>query len=104
MNQTKVKDFGLSERDFWLVREILRQEFADLEKAVIFGSRAKGNFRPGSDIDMAVWGQLTHEQLLRAKAAFEESVLPYKVDLVIFENIENPDLRAHIERAGKQIL
>lgn len=73
----------------------------NIREALIFGSRAKGNFRPGSDIDLALKGVgLTLKDILRLTAALDELDLPYHIDLVIYDRITEPDLKDHIDRLG----
>lgn len=48
-------NFGLRETDLEYIRTALSR-FVEIEKAAIFGSRAKGTYKPGSDEDLAVWG------------------------------------------------
>ncbi|MEK7747879.1 MAG: nucleotidyltransferase domain-containing protein [Nitrospirota bacterium] len=92
--------FGLSPRIAGLVRQILAA-FPEVEKAVIYGSRAKGNYKNGSDIDLTLMGDALDYKILSAVAgALDESLIPYTVDLSLFEKIENPALREHIERVG----
>lgn len=75
--------------------------FPSVEKAVLYGSRAKGNFKPGSDIDLALYGSgLNLQTLHRIEGALDDLLLPYYVDLVIFERIRNDELREHITRVG----
>lgn len=72
-----------------------------LEQAVLYGSRAKGNFKRGSDIDLTLKGsQLSHRDLLDLTDALDELMLPYMIDLSLYTQISNPALRAHIERVG----
>ncbi len=92
--------FGLSDRSVRTVQSILQQEPA-VERAILFGSRAKGTHRPGSDIDLALVGpELQHTALLRLMRAFADSSLPYTVDLAVWHLIEDPELRSHIDRRG----
>ena len=73
----------------------------DREKAVLYGSRAMGNFRPGSDIDLTLFGaSLTSLELGIIGEELDDLLLPYEIDLSIFQRIENSDLRDHIERVG----
>ncbi len=69
----------------------------------MFGSRAKGNFRPGSDVDIAIEGKWTHRDfsILDAKLRFE-APFPFGCDLVDYDNAARP-LREHIDRVGKEI-
>ena len=72
-----------------------------LEQAILFGSRAKGNYRNGSDIDLVLVGdELSIQDLLALELAIDELLLPYRVDMVLKHHIDNPDLLAHIERVG----
>ena len=70
-------------------------------QAIVFGSRAKSNHKPGSDIDIAIKGSaLTREDICSLAGAFEESLLPFFVDLLAYSSISNPELKAHIDRVG----
>ena len=92
--------FGLSDNTIDTVRRLLRS-CPQLEKAVLYGSRAKGNYKEGSDIDLTLIGALLdYTALANLTEAFAESSLPYTVDLSLFDKIENKDLRDHIERVG----
>lgn len=97
-------DFGLRQQD---LNEIIRilQKIPVVEEAIIFGSRAKGNFKKGSDIDIAVKGkEIGHEAV--ASLSFllnEESVMPYFFDIVHFEEISEKALLEHINRVGQCI-
>jgi predicted nucleotidyltransferase len=92
--------FGLSEKNIMTVRQILAR-YPVVEKAVIYGSRAKGNFKNGSDIDLTLLGDALDHTILSAIAwALDESDIPHTVDLSIFTQIENAALREHIERVG----
>lgn len=71
-----------------------------MREAVLFGSRAKGNYKKGSDIDIAVKGPVEKDALAQLIMAFDESLLPYFVDVVVYANLENEALREHIDRVG----
>ncbi len=69
---------------------------------VIYGSRAMGNFREGSDIDLVIKGEgLKMSDLLKIENEIDELLLPYKVDLSLYSQIENDELIEHIQRVGK---
>ncbi|MBP1204104.1 putative nucleotidyltransferase [Duganella sp. 1411] len=73
----------------------------EVEQVILYGSRATGNFKAGSDIDICMSGQdLTISLLLRIDTELDDLLLPYKIDLSILDHINNPDLLAHIQRAG----
>lgn len=72
-----------------------------VERAILYGSRAKGNFRHGSDIDLTLEGDaITAEQVNRILLELDDLLLPYTIDLSLKRQIDNPDLLAHIERVG----
>lgn len=97
-------EFGLSARTLHRLREALRR-FPQVHRAVVYGSRAKGNHKPGSDIDLALYavpGQtLGLNEVNLIAEAIEQLMLPYMVDLSAFDLIDNPALREHIERVGR---
>ncbi len=73
-----------------------------IEKVVIYGSRAKGNYRNGSDIDLTLFGKdLTYEQLNRIETELDDLLLPYSIDLSLFKHIDATELIDHINRVGK---
>lgn len=73
-----------------------------VERAIVYGSRAKGTFRTGSDIDLTLVGaRLSHVDLLRLMREFDESSIPYRVDLSLLESIQDSAVRSHIERWGQ---
>ena len=92
---------GLSDTTLTTVHAILAGCPA-VESALVYGSRAKGNYKPGSYIDLTLTGaDLTANMLSHLVGLFEASNLPYQVDLSILRDIDNPSLREHIERVGK---
>jgi len=93
--------FGLNENTIKNIIEIIKR-FEEIEKVIIFGSRAKGNFSKGSDIDLALFGKKVDSEIIRSLTLqFDESGIPNKFDLVHYEAISNDDLKAHIDRVGK---
>ena len=73
-----------------------------IEAALIFGSRAKGNFRPGSDIDIALKGsELAVKDIIQISIDLDELETPYRFDLVIYNRINESALREHIDRMGR---
>ena len=93
--------YGLIDRDFIHINAAIR-EFPEIEEVILFGSRAKGNYKKGSDVDLAIKGdRLTYEITLRfADCLNEEKPLPYFFDVVHYEAIAEPMLKVHIDRVG----
>jgi predicted nucleotidyltransferase len=99
--QATAAQFGLPERSLRTLRGILASQGA-VEQAIVYGSRAQGNFGPGSDIDLTLVGPaLTLRHLAFLAQALDESDLPYQVDLSLREHIDNPNLLEHIARVGQ---
>jgi len=70
-------------------------------EVILYGSRAKGNFKPGSDIDLTLKGEgLNLQTLNRIDFDLDDLLLPYTFDLSIYSQIDNIDLIEHIERVG----
>ncbi len=91
---------GLSESTVERIRDVLA-DFPDVEKAVLYGSRAKGNHRPSSDIDLTLYGSaIGQSQLARIDAAIDDLLLPYKIDLSEMVSLTHPALLDHIRRVG----
>lgn len=98
----KVEDvpFGLKAMDLELISKTFSQ-FTEIEKVVLFGSRAMGNYKPYSDIDIALFGasiDLTRQNKIENQ--LDDLLLPYKFDVCVFEKIENKELIDHIDRVG----
>ena len=94
---------GLSEPTISAIRGVLTA-FPQVEKAVIYGSRAKGNFKRGSDIDLTLFGgDLTDRIESRIYWALDDLLLPYKIDLSRFSELRHPALIDHIQRVGLPI-
>ena len=76
--------------------------YPQVEKAILYGSRAKGNYKNGSDIDLTLHGgkELTLNMLYRIMDELDDLFLPYTIDLSIFNNIHDPDVIEHIQRVG----
>ncbi|MDH5298814.1 MAG: nucleotidyltransferase domain-containing protein [Desulfobulbaceae bacterium] len=74
----------------------------EVEEAILYGSRAKGNERPGSDIDLTLNGPNLNLQVInRISRELDDLLLPYTIDLSVFRQISNSDLLDHIERVGQ---
>lgn len=76
--------------------------YPQVEKAILYGSRAKGSAKPGSDIDLTLCGgpDLSLRVLYRIMDDLDDLLLPYTIDLSLFSHIDNPDLLDHIQRVG----
>ena len=94
-------DFGLTERDKKHIESAFLK-IPEIEKAIIFGSRAMGNSKKGSDVDLAIVGKnIASATALRLRTLLNEDLpLPYFFDVVRYETITNENLRRHIDEHG----
>lgn len=94
------RKYGIRTRDLSSIVSIISAN-PRINRVILFGSRAKGNYDPGSDIDIAVRGQsLNLDDILESLSQIDRLFLPYRVDLVIYDRISEPDLISHIDRVG----
>lgn len=94
-----VKNFGLKDGDLETIIAILKK-YPQIEQALIFGSRAKGNFKPGSDVDIVIKGNVPDIITEIGFSLNEDSLLPYKFDVLDYSTISNRNLIDHINRVG----
>lgn len=98
---TTLNEFGLSDWTMGDLRSVFRQH-PKVRKVILFGSRAKGNYRTGSDIDLALVGSdIDHEEMLRIYNDIDDLGLLYKVDLLHYEEKQGTPIGEHIDRVGK---
>ena len=78
--------------------------YPEVVRAVLFGSRAKGTARDGSDIDLALEGEdLDEETVGQIRNALDDLLLPVSVDIVRITSNTKPALKEHIQRVGIQL-
>jgi predicted nucleotidyltransferase len=91
---------GLTNETVAQIHEVLAHH-PEVEKVVLYGSRAKGNFKPGSDVDLTVSGTgVTSKILSQIQDELEDGLLPYTFDISILAQITQADLLDHIRRVG----
>ena len=97
---SEIPEYGIPRADLEALISELKNNSNILE-IILFGSRAKGTFSNGSDIDIALKGkELSLKDILDATCEVEKLLLPYKLDLVLYDRINEPDLVDHIDRVG----
>jgi len=93
-------DTGISESVWSEIKEVL-EKFPKIRKAILYGSRAMGNYSEGSDIDIAIIGSdLEFNDQLDISIVLEDLDFPYSFDIVRYDMIKNNDLKEHIDRKG----
>lgn len=93
--------FGLSDTVIKELQDVFRR-YTNIEKVLIFGSRSKGNYRAGSDIDLAVIGKdIDYNQLLNILCEIDDLELLYSVDLLDYQKKMGTPIGDHIDRVGQ---
>ena len=92
--------YGLSEQVIAQIKDVFKK-FSLVKEVILYGSRAKGTHKKGSDIDLVIKGDnIDIAYLGKIRNALDDLLLPYIIDLCVFDNIDNPSLLDHIKRVG----
>jgi predicted nucleotidyltransferase len=99
-------DFGLTPAQRQLIGAIFASVATEgIEKVAVFGSRATGRYRPNSDLDLVVYGKVANEALCdRLWTLFQDSSLPFAVDIHSYSAVLYPPLKAHIDAVAQPFL
>ena len=93
--------YGLKETTIQQMQNVFA-EYEVVEKVVLYGSRAKGNFKLASDIDLTLFGSnLSLAVLYKIEDELDDLLLPYMIDISLFHHLSNLDLIEHISRVGQ---
>lgn len=91
--------YGLFPKDVLLMKNVLKR-FPEIQEGLLFGSRARGDYEKGSDIDIALKGAPDIHLTSKIKEALESLPLPYFFDVVDYDHLENRDLKKEIDQEG----
>ena len=94
--------YGITPKSFSIVLESFKK-FQTIEEVILFGSRAKGNSRNGSDIDIAIITNDKNTRLELSAYLNQVAAIPYRVDVVEYNQYLSNDIKKHIDRVGKKI-
>ncbi len=98
-----VEDIGLTNEEMQKLIAVLSAQ-PNIEKAIVYGSRAKGTNRKFSDVDLTLVGKnLSHSDLNQIALEIDDLLLPYEFDLSLYSSLTNKNLLEHIGRVGKVI-
>ena len=93
--------FGLSDTVIRELQDVFRRH-ANIEKVLIFGSRSKGNYRSGSDIDLALIGKgIDYRQILELYTEIDDLELLYSIDMLDYQTKVGTPIGDHIDRVGQ---
>jgi len=93
--------YGLNDVTFQNIQSVF-ESFPKIREAIIYGSRATGSYREGSDIDITFKGELSFDNLLEIEKALDDLMLPYIFDLSIYDKLSHDELLEHINNMGKR--
>ncbi|MDA3948587.1 MAG: nucleotidyltransferase domain-containing protein [Spirochaeta sp.] len=103
MNSPTVAHTGIPERILDAVRNAVCGD-ERVARVILFGSRAKGNWRDGSDIDIAIVGRnLNAEDVWRWGELLDDDTFPWSVDIVLISDQTDAALVEHVERVGIEL-
>lgn len=93
--------YGLPDATIEKINAVLSR-YPQVEQAILYGSRAKGTCKKGSDIDLTLCGgaDLTLKVLYKILEEIDDLLLPYTIDLSMFADIDDAELIEHIRRVG----
>lgn len=97
-----MSSFGITDNSMSLIKDTLLQ-WREIEGASIFGSRALGNFKNGSDIDIVIYGSNVTTEIVNKLSVQlnEELPIPYYFDIVHYESLTNESLKEHVDTFAK---
>lgn len=93
---------GLIKEDIKTLHEIF-EKFPEIKEVLVFGSRAMGNHKKGSDVDLVLKGDAKSDISLNIQVIIDDTNLPYFFDIVWYEELTNENLKKHIDEYGKVI-
>ena len=93
-------EFGLSKEIVEKIKKISRKY---KNKFYIFGSRARGDYKKTSDIDIAIYGEISHKEKYNILNDIDMLDIPYMVDVIFVQEVQNSELKKNIENQGVEI-
>jgi len=91
--------YGISQSAFDKIKKVIFS-VQGVDEVILYGSRAKGNYKEGSDIDLTIKGNLNFDDLVKLTVKLDDLNMPWKIDLSLYGHITNEDLLDHINRIG----
>ena len=101
MKKVTSKEHGLSDAELATINAILAGYWQKIDQACLFGSRACGQYKAYSDIDLVLYGDLEEHEVDRIYTLFDESNLGVRVDVRAYRHIQYPPLKRHIDAQAK---
>lgn len=102
-NFYKMENSGLTNKEIESIQSVF-SKYQQIEEVLLYGSRAKGNYKPASDIDLTIKGEnidLTLQSEIEVD--LDDLLLPFKFDISIYDRITNAEFIDHINSVGKKL-
>lgn len=103
MQRARKQDHGLSDREIGIILDVLKPFHSSIESACLFGSRACGQFKPYSDIDLVLLGDLQEQEVARIYTLLDDASLGLSVDVMAYQHIHHAPLQRHVDTMAKQL-
>ena len=98
-----MNEYGLSEAIMEDLCRVFRR-FPEIERVLVYGSRGRGDFKPHSDIDLAIIAPtMTRQRFTKLWSALEDLPIVFRLDVVHWDSVGNPRLKEQILREGRVI-
>lgn len=94
--------YGLSSIELQQIRQVFASQ-PEVKEVWLYGSRARGDYKPYSDIDISLVGNLTTSHLAELETQLDDLLLPYAIDLICLQSVRNAALKANIAREGVKL-
>ena len=92
--------FGLDQKVIEKIINIVK-EYPEITQVKVFGSRALGNYKNESDIDLVLYGNISDNTFKKIITELDEISAPYFFDVIVYDTIEHADLKRHIDEYAK---
>ena len=90
--------YGLSEETYNKIKSIINKY--NKYEFKIFGSRARGDYKTNSDIDIAIIDFVEDIEKFEIKNEFDLLDIPYSIDLIFVQDITKQEFLDSIKREG----
>lgn len=95
-----IMPYGLTDNEMQILHDLFAEN-EKIEQVILYGSRAKGTYKPFSDVDITIVGAgLTRLDIDRLHATLDKSPIPYMFDIFIFDTLKNENLKENVSRCG----
>ncbi|MEE1001168.1 MAG: nucleotidyltransferase domain-containing protein [Bacteroidales bacterium] len=93
-------NYGIKD-DYWKRLETVFVSHKNIEKGILYGSRAKGTNRMYSDVDIVLVGEkINNREYTNIIQEIDDLLLPFIFDISVYHSIKDSNLIESINRTG----